>query len=149
MTRTPDRHATEKAVAAVAAVIDRETPIQPDDPDWLTDVATEAVDEARKHLAGPDTNTQWNMGRVRADLDRFETDFPCDRACLDYAEEDCSRHGRKPADLWKRIDGLRTERDALAQTVASVNALVDKLAANGASPTVVHDLRHALERKPA
>jgi len=41
--------------------------------------------------------------------------FPCDGMCSDAPEEDCSRHGRSPADLWRIISEVAAERDALAQ----------------------------------
>ena len=56
-------------------------------------------------------------------LKQFEGDFPCDGGCSDYAEECCSRHGRKPDDLWGIVDKTRVERDALAAQVAAVQAL--------------------------
>lgn len=72
--------------------------------------------------------------------------LPCDGACTDYAEEDCSRHGREPADLWRIIDEIRAERDAAREALARVEALVDEPAhspgqcCGGYCLTGLHDL---------
>lgn len=44
----------------------------------------------------------------------YDTNFPCDGGCNIHAgpEEECSRHGRSPRDLWGIISGLIEERDA-------------------------------------
>lgn len=48
---------------------------------------------------------------ARAEVERWEADFPCDEGCRDYPEETCSRHGRRPADLWERGEFFARERD--------------------------------------
>lgn len=46
--------------------------------------------------------------------------YPCDGMCSDYPEEDCSRHGRTPADLWGLL--LETNK-ALQETQARAESL--------------------------
>ena len=53
--------------------------------------------------------------RAEAEVEWWKERFPCDGLCSDAPEEDCSRHGRVPADLWGIIGKLSAERDALAQ----------------------------------
>lgn len=55
--------------------------------------------------------------------------FPCDGLCSDAPEEDCSRHGRSAADLWRIISEVAAERDALAQVAREADALRAKVAA--------------------
>ena len=59
------------------------------------------------------------------EVERWRERFPCDGLCSDAPEEDCSRHGRSPADLWRIISEIAAERDALVTTVGRVQALVD------------------------
>lgn len=40
--------------------------------------------------------------------------MPCDAGCVEYPEEECSRHGRTPADLWQQLYAVAKQRDALA-----------------------------------
>lgn len=51
--------------------------------------------------------------------------LPCDGACTDAPEEDCSRHGREPADLWRIIGEVQAQRDAAREALARVEALPD------------------------
>ena len=50
--------------------------------------------------------------------------LPCDAACTDYPEEDCSRHGREPAELWHIIAEIQAQRDEAREALARVEALV-------------------------
>jgi hypothetical protein len=65
--------------------------------------------------------------RLRGEIVEWEERYPCDGLCSDYPEEDCSRHGRKPADLWGIILGLRAEverlEDALDRSISDNEAL--------------------------
>ena len=56
----------------------------------------------------------------RAKVAWYEERFPCDSLCSDAPEEDCSRHGRTPADLWSQLSEVATERDAERAKVASL-----------------------------
>lgn len=56
--------------------------------------------------------------------------LPCDAGCVNYPEEDCSRHGREPSVLWRIIDEIRSERDQLREALGRVEAL-----ARGPQPT--------------
>lgn len=56
-------------------------------------------------------------------LAHFEERYPCDGMCRDYPEEDCSRHGRTPADLWQIVAEVQSQRDALT---AQINAIQDR-----------------------
>lgn len=62
---------------------------------------------------------------AEAEVESWKERFPCDGLCSDAPEEDCSRHGRVPADLWGIIGKLSAERDALAAQVARVEALAE------------------------
>lgn len=65
-------------------------------------------------------NTEANL---RAVVGWWEGRFPCDRGCSDAPEEDCSRHGRKPAELWGIIEDVSKDRATLRAKVARVEAL--------------------------
>ena len=46
------------------------------------------------------------VGRLEAQLAevrRTSRVLPCDGLCSEYPEEDCSLHGREPAELWEAI----------------------------------------------
>ena len=69
--------------------------------------------------------------------------LPCDGACTDAPEEDCSRHGREPAELWEaiakknaRAEKAEAERDAAREALARVEALADEWERNHASMLV-------------
>jgi hypothetical protein len=55
-------------------------------------------------------------GALRA----LEARFPCDKGCYEAPEEDCSRHGRSPADLWKVIHEVQRQMSDLRTVVADV-----------------------------
>ena len=90
--------------------------------------------KARAEAATPE-DVPWlveQVERAEAEVEWWKERFPCDGLCSDAPEEDCSRHGRSPADLWRIISEVAAERDALAQEaevlrakVAAVEALVD------------------------
>ena len=63
------------------------------------------------------------------EVERWKERFPCDGLCSDAPEEDCSRHGRSAADLWRIISEVAAERDALAQVAREADALRAKVAA--------------------
>ncbi len=62
--------------------------------------------------------------RLRREVARHEADFPCDQGCtaLGYPDEVCSRHGRKPADLWERGDVIAKQRDAATARAEAAEA---------------------------
>ncbi len=55
------------------------------------------------------------------DLDKY----PCDRSCnwADGPAEDCSKHGRPPAEVWKIVGDVSSQRDAALARIARVEAL--------------------------
>ena len=71
-----------------------------------------------------------------AKLLQMEKDFPCDGGCVEAPEEDCTRHGRKPADLWKIINEMNEqivsmqERDRRLAHGVWGEALVERAAAH-------------------
>ena len=88
---------------------------------------------------------------LRRTIEKWEADFPCDGGCVEYPEEDCTRHGRRPRDLWDRIDRLSRENAA----VARVRALCDKADAEafdldyieGMGGLTTDEVRAALDRE--
>lgn len=51
-------------------------------------------------------------------LEYLEARFPCDGGCTpDSVEEQCSRHGRKPSELWGMLADVTAQRDRV-QAVA-------------------------------
>lgn len=44
--------------------------------------------------------TRAELARAEAKVAHYEERFPCDAGCHEYPEEDCSSHGRTPAELW-------------------------------------------------
>ena len=63
---------------------------------------------------------------LRAQIAWWEEKFPCDGLCSDAPEEDCSRHGRTPVDLWERYTEAANAAAALRATLARVEALADE-----------------------
>lgn len=68
-----------------------------------------------------------------AEVRRTSRVLPCDGLCSDYAEEDCSLHGREPSELWeaiiaknKRAEEAEAENAHLRDTLARVETLADK-----------------------
>lgn len=62
---------------------------------------------------------------LRAQIAWWEEKFPCDGLCSDAPEEDCSRHGRTPVDLWERYTEAANAAAALRATLARVEALAE------------------------
>jgi len=104
------------------------------DGDWLHVAGehfTAAVDEverltrivngyARTPVEQRAADAEVEVERLRSQLAWWETTFPCDAQCSAFNEgpqEDCSRHGRSPSDLWSINDRLRTERDQMADAI--------------------------------
>jgi hypothetical protein len=56
--------------------------------------------------------------------------LPCDGMCMEYPEEDCSLHGREPAELWGAIAAKGAEVDRLRATIARVEQLADEAERN-------------------
>lgn len=52
--------------------------------------------------------------------------YPCDGLCTDAPEEDCSRHGRTPAELWEFLNAAATELAALRPLIDYDNERVDQ-----------------------
>ena len=70
------------------------------------------------------------LDRLRAEVKRWEQDYPCDGGCVEYPEECCSRHGRKPDDIWRIVNDVGAERDdALAECAVLRESLADESAA--------------------
>ena len=78
-------------------------------------------------LHADNTDLRRELVRLRAEVVGWEERFPCDGLCRDYAEEDCSRHGRKPAELWAFLGEVQAERDAERARRAKVEALAAHL----------------------
>lgn len=64
---------------------------------------------------------------LEAEVAKYEKRFPCEHDCLDAPEEDCSRHGRTPSDLWNQIDVVRQQRDDALDEVADLRATVARV----------------------
>ncbi len=65
---------------------------------------------------------------ARARIAQWEAEFPCDGGC-DTAwgpQEECSRHGRRPAELWERGEFFARERDDARAAIAAVRALCER-----------------------
>lgn len=56
------------------------------------------------------------LADAESEIAWWDEHFPCDSDCMEYPEEDCSQHGRKPADLWAIINRLEQENAALRET---------------------------------
>lgn len=72
-------------------------------------------------------------------LQEWEQRYPCDAGCLEAPEEECSRHGRTPQQLWEMVDRLRSENHFLsaepsAQLISAPD--LDALPVNAAIATV-------------
>ena len=82
-----------------------------------------------EHIAGMDPATTLallaEIERLQAAVNGFEYKYPCDGLCSYERgpEEDCSRHGRSPADLRGIITDLIAERDARDATIDRVREL--------------------------
>ena len=52
--------------------------------------------------------------------------FPCDGGCnwADGASEECSAHGRPPAQIWGIVADVTTQRDAALARIARVEAVL-------------------------
>ena len=74
---------------------------------------------------------------LRADVERWESDFPCDSGCLEYPEEDCSRHGRKPDELWERVERQHVRADRAEATRDEAHAVLNRIAAFAQNKAVV------------
>jgi len=88
--------------------------------------------------------------RAEAEVEWWKERFPCDGMCSDAPEEDCSRHGRSAADLWRIISEVAAERDALAAAHARESEKVWKVEEimndiEGSDPTTWERLRAALD----
>jgi hypothetical protein len=75
--------------------------------------ARQLGDQARAELA----LTATHLASARAELARWADEYACDGGCVDYPEEHCSRHGRRPAELWAMVVEVQAQRDALAAAV--------------------------------
>lgn len=64
---------------------------------------------------------------AEAEVARMHDWFPCDGHCVDAPEEDCSRHGRKPSEIWAIVTEVQGQRDAAQAQVAAVRAYASKL----------------------
>ena len=95
---------------------------------------TDALDERyaeSDHKAAKYWRAKWEA-EVRAE--KAERDFrdlqsesrvlPCDGGCAEAPEEDCSRHGRTPAELWAMLAEVMAQRDAAREALARVEAVV-------------------------
>lgn len=81
-----------------------------DDPPWLGPMlVTDAEFIAHARTDVPALIAALREARAKVGL--WEADFPCDEGCRDYPEETCSRHGRRPDDLWERVEFFARERD--------------------------------------
>ena len=92
----------------------------------LVDALVDALDERyaeSEHKAAKFWRAKREAERAFRELRSESRILPCDGACTDAPEEDCSRHGREPADLWRIIDEARAERDAAREAMAQVEAL--------------------------
>ena len=94
--------------------------MEPDGVNWVRDIADigggeqdEADAEFIAHARTDVPALVAALREARAKVARWEADFPCDQGCRDYPDEACSRHGRRPADLWNRSDQAFRERDDL------------------------------------
>lgn len=72
--------------------------------------------------------------------------LPCDGGCVNAPEEDCSRHGRTPAELWRIIDEVRAERDAAREVLARVEALAASIAAESEAASAWLEVLTVIER---
>jgi hypothetical protein len=88
----------------------------------------------------------------------WETRFPCDGMCREYAEEDCSRHGRTPAYLWAEIGKLVDRLAAVEALCDNADASIEgvyvrsdrvRAAARGEGAHVDTPLHHLFEAPPA
>ena len=70
-------------------------------------------------------STPWT--ELAAERDALAARMPCDGGC-NYGEgpmEECSRHGRPPAEVWQIVTEVQAQRDARAARLAAVEALAD------------------------
>lgn len=90
------------------------------------------------------TREQREIALLQAVILKWEDDFPCDMGC--YADgsphEDCSQHGRSPADLWSIIQQISVERDNAIRKVEAAAALIPGSPLRRIRPA---DLARALE----
>lgn len=87
------------------------------------DEAREARDghfAARNMLAEKTDRLEAQLAEVR----RTSRVLPCDGLCSDYAEEDCSLHGREPAELWEAIAAKDKRAEAAEAAIERVRALL-------------------------
>lgn len=87
---------------------------------------TDRVNEL-KRLAGDLEDRAIGAEITLAEVRRTSRILPCDGLCSDYAEEDCSLHGREPSELWeaiiaknKRAEEAEAENARLRDTLARV-----------------------------
>lgn len=87
-------------------------------------IAQQSVEfgETRRALMAAGARAEAERDRLKAEMDWR---YPCDGLCGQEPAEDCSRHGRKPAELWALIGELVPERDQARAALARVEALCD------------------------
>lgn len=96
-------------------------------------------DEARSYAQAVSDTNRDNCDRAEAaeaEIARWphdwETRFPCDGFCSDAPEEDCSRHGRTPAELWRIVTEVQAQRDAAQARVVELTAEVERITGHAA-----------------
>lgn len=81
------------------------------------------AEKAEAELAAA-REAKWEIEQQFRELQSESRILPCDAACTDAPEEDCSRHGREPADLWRIIVEVQAQRDEAREALARVEACV-------------------------
>ena len=89
-------------------------------PAWLTLIAAEWLQQCGPCDAGlpmgcacPDKDPRPVIASLVEHVERLERRFPCDAGCFDAPEEECSRHGRTPAELWAIVESVQSQREAV------------------------------------
>lgn len=64
-----------------------------------------------------------------AEVQRTSRVLPCDGLCSEYPEEDCSLHGREPAELWEAIAAKNKQAEAATSRAAALEATLAEVRA--------------------
>lgn len=62
-----------------------------------------------------------------AEVERLQRRYPCDGGCnwADGPQEECSLHGRTPAEMWEALDKGANQRDALQARLDAVREIAE------------------------
>lgn len=112
--------------AAFIAAARTDVPFLLDELARVTSERDEAKEARDGHFAARNMLTE-KTDRLEAQLAevrRTSRVLPCDGLCSDYAEEDCSLHGREPAELWEAIAAKDKRAEAAEAAIERVRALL-------------------------